>query len=195
MMKTVVALLVVIVGVVGSWLWFSQQSNPVTEEPVFCTADAMLCPDGTYVGRTGPNCEFVCPQVGTTTEVSLFYYNPAADQGPGGAQCSAEGLVEVKRAVPGNTTLAEVIDLLIKGELTADEEVAGVETEFPLPGLRIISAERVGSVVTLTFDDPQNQTSGGSCRTNVLWLQIEATAKAFSNASTVRFAPDELFQP
>ena len=26
-----------------------------------CDADAKLCPDGTYVGRTGPNCEFVCP--------------------------------------------------------------------------------------------------------------------------------------
>lgn len=29
--------------------------------PVACTADAMQCPDGSYVGRTGPNCEFVCP--------------------------------------------------------------------------------------------------------------------------------------
>lgn len=27
----------------------------------FCTADAFQCPDGTYVGRTGPNCQFVCP--------------------------------------------------------------------------------------------------------------------------------------
>jgi len=26
-----------------------------------CTADAMACPDGSYVGRTGPNCQFVCP--------------------------------------------------------------------------------------------------------------------------------------
>jgi len=30
------------------------------EEGVMCTADAMLCPDGSYVGRTGPNCQFVC---------------------------------------------------------------------------------------------------------------------------------------
>lgn len=29
--------------------------------PVVCTADAMQCPDGSWVGRTGPNCEFVCP--------------------------------------------------------------------------------------------------------------------------------------
>ena len=36
-------------------------------EQVMCTMDAMQCPDGSYVGRTGPNCEFVCP---TTTEAT-----------------------------------------------------------------------------------------------------------------------------
>ncbi len=30
---------------------------------VACTADAMMCPDGSYVGRTGTNCEFVCPKL------------------------------------------------------------------------------------------------------------------------------------
>ncbi len=35
--------------------------QPGEADPVMCTADAMLCPDGSYVGRTGPNCEFVCP--------------------------------------------------------------------------------------------------------------------------------------
>lgn len=37
-------------------------SKPNQEgEATFCTMDAMMCPDGSYVGRTGPNCEFVCP--------------------------------------------------------------------------------------------------------------------------------------
>lgn len=31
------------------------------EDMVMCTMDAMQCPDGSYVGRTGPNCQFVCP--------------------------------------------------------------------------------------------------------------------------------------
>lgn len=32
------------------------------DEPVFCTMDAKLCPDGSYVSRQGPNCEFApCP--------------------------------------------------------------------------------------------------------------------------------------
>lgn len=31
-------------------------------EPISCTADAKLCPDGTAVGRIGPKCEFApCP--------------------------------------------------------------------------------------------------------------------------------------
>jgi hypothetical protein len=39
-------------------------SSTVIETPVeiMCTADALQCPDGTYVGRTGPNCSFVCPE-------------------------------------------------------------------------------------------------------------------------------------
>jgi hypothetical protein len=32
-----------------------------SEEMIACAADAMLCPDGTWVGRTGPDCEFDCP--------------------------------------------------------------------------------------------------------------------------------------
>lgn len=35
---------------------------------VACTMDAKICPDGSAVGRTGPNCEFAaCPSVSTTT--------------------------------------------------------------------------------------------------------------------------------
>lgn len=32
------------------------------DEPVACTMDAKQCPDGSYVGRSGLNCEFVCPK-------------------------------------------------------------------------------------------------------------------------------------
>jgi hypothetical protein len=35
---------------------------PIGETPVICTQDARQCADGSYVGRTGPNCEFAaCP--------------------------------------------------------------------------------------------------------------------------------------
>jgi hypothetical protein len=43
--------------------------NPIPNEPVACTMDAKMCPDGSYVGRVGPSCEFAaCPvPVATST--------------------------------------------------------------------------------------------------------------------------------
>lgn len=38
-----------------------EEQNNDESEGIICTMDAKLCPDGSYVGRTGPNCEFVCP--------------------------------------------------------------------------------------------------------------------------------------
>lgn len=52
---------------VGSFLIYSNYSNnrsKITPAPnqVACTQEVKLCPDGTSVGRTGPNCEFAeCP--------------------------------------------------------------------------------------------------------------------------------------
>lgn len=37
------------------------KTTPPESELIYCTQDAMQCPDGNYVGRTGPNCQFVCP--------------------------------------------------------------------------------------------------------------------------------------
>ena len=39
------------------------QLNTSDSGQVACTQEAKLCPDGSYVGRTGPNCEFaLCPE-------------------------------------------------------------------------------------------------------------------------------------
>ena len=41
---------------------FSGASASPSATPMACTQEAKLCPDGSYVGRTGPNCEFApCP--------------------------------------------------------------------------------------------------------------------------------------
>lgn len=42
--------------------WGARKVCEVQQEEVFCTQDAKQCLDGTYVGRTGPDCEFTpCP--------------------------------------------------------------------------------------------------------------------------------------
>ena len=53
---------------------------PEDDGIIFCTMDAFQCPDGTWVGRTGPNCEFVCPDNNTVTlhtvNIKSYYTKP-----------------------------------------------------------------------------------------------------------------------
>jgi hypothetical protein len=81
-MKNPVFILVfiIVVFIAGALLYIynpapTEYKNPSDNQGV-CTLDAKLCPDGTYVGRQGPNCEFApCPMAtsapafeeGTTT--------------------------------------------------------------------------------------------------------------------------------
>ncbi len=55
-MKKALIILVILVGLTG--IWFGLRFLIGGEEPVACTQDAKLCPDGSYVGRVGPDCEF-----------------------------------------------------------------------------------------------------------------------------------------
>lgn len=46
--------------------------KPRPVEPVACTMDAKICPDGSYVGRTAPNCEFAaCPAANPETKTAI----------------------------------------------------------------------------------------------------------------------------
>lgn len=129
--------------------------------------------------------------------IQLYYYNSSKDQdGSGNIMCSRNGLESVERSIPlTKTPIQDAVKLLLKGELTSQERAIGITTEYPLPGVELKSASLKNGVLTLTFIDPQNKTGGGSCRAGILWFQIEATAKQFSNVSSVRFLPEELFQP
>lgn len=66
--------------IIGSVLGSSYQFHqPPTQ--VACTMEAKQCSDGTYVGRTGPNCEFAaCP--GTQTQTLTFTATPTSGTTP-----------------------------------------------------------------------------------------------------------------
>lgn len=56
----VVIFVLTVAGIVGAF----QYIIPNYTNPVACTTEAKICPDGSSVGRTGPNCEFAeCPGV------------------------------------------------------------------------------------------------------------------------------------
>ena len=65
MSKTIVALIIVLLVGLGLFALTKKATAP---EQVACTMEAMQCPDGSYVGRSGPKCEFApCPTPTATT--------------------------------------------------------------------------------------------------------------------------------
>ena len=134
---------------------------------------------------------------GPQRTVKLFYYNPLIDQDKlGNSLCSKQGLISVERHIPfTNTPVQDAVKTLLRGEISFSERQQGVTTEFPLSGVELTGAVLNGGVLTLEFADPNNKTSGGSCRAGVLWAQIEATAKQFPEVKQVQFKPEYLFQP
>ena len=60
--KKVLLVLFAVLLLVGVLFVFWPKNSSQTE-PIFCTQEAQQCPGGSYVGRTGPNCEFApCPE-------------------------------------------------------------------------------------------------------------------------------------
>ncbi|MBI2113228.1 MAG: GerMN domain-containing protein [Candidatus Wildermuthbacteria bacterium] len=150
-----------------------------------------------YISQGEFNPEF--PPHNVKKTVNLYYYNPDLDKDvSGNIQCSREGLVAVKRAIPFSGILVSIrntLQLLLSGELTQEERNQGITTEFLLEGVLLQEITLDEGVLTLVFDDLQNKTGGGSCRAGILWFQIEQTAKQFSGVQEVRFFPEWLFQP
>lgn len=82
---TTVLLIVAITACVFVWVY--EKNQPAIEQPniqvvkpkktesVACTMEAKLCADGSYVSRTGPNCEFAaCPEVTNDATADLRVY-------------------------------------------------------------------------------------------------------------------------
>jgi len=84
--SVVICILLVIVAYLGIQKWYPiAPSDSITDTgAVACTMEAMICPDGSSVGRQGPNCEFAaCPtaiQTGrkTSTVNGITFQFPAA---------------------------------------------------------------------------------------------------------------------
>ena len=72
--------IIIALVVVGFYVLVNQAGhyptiNPLPN-PTSCTEEAKQCPDGTYVGRTGPNCEFAACNETTKPPVACEYPAP-----------------------------------------------------------------------------------------------------------------------
>lgn len=62
MLKLIPSIIAIIAIALGAYWYVVSRSQ--MDEQIACTLEAKLCPDGSAVGRTGPNCEFAaCPEV------------------------------------------------------------------------------------------------------------------------------------
>lgn len=69
-----VAIVLVLAGAIVYVVWSKKGETPAPTGEIpsgtVCAMDAKLCPDGSYVGRQGPKCEFTpCP--GPSVEVQV----------------------------------------------------------------------------------------------------------------------------
>jgi len=196
-MRKILFLLVIIILIILGGIYFFAKREKV----VVCPQDVKECPDGSFVSRVPPNCEFaLCPEQKEYKKVLLYYYNPEKDMDEtGNTKCSRDGLVVIEREIPvSKTPIQDTIKLLLKGKenLTQADIEQGITTEYPLEGFELKSANlKPDGTLILEFEDNLNKTIGGACRVNILWFQIEVTAKQFSEVKKVQFLPEELFQP
>jgi len=66
MKRTIFIIIFIIAVIIGYFVYQNYFSSEELEELelIACSMDAKLCPDGSYVGRISPDCEFAeCPQV------------------------------------------------------------------------------------------------------------------------------------
>lgn len=66
-------------SIVATAIPYPTYSATPVATPLICTRDLYLCPDGTKVGRSGPNCEFICPKATPVpSPVSSPYAQPTS---------------------------------------------------------------------------------------------------------------------
>jgi len=127
------------------------------------------------------------------SEISLFYYNKIEDQE---TTCSSKYVLPVKRCITGsNNQIVDAINLLLEGNLTAEEKAKGFSTEFPNQDFNLLNSNLKDGELTLEFSEVPGFTTGGSCRVNILASEIIKTAKQFPEVKKVIFKPDSLFEP
>ena len=137
----VLVLGIIFIIIVGLFAIASETAR--TPATVACTQEAKICPDGSSVGRTGPNCEFAaCPaadaksatlgatlgEVVTALNVTLTPLEVTEDSRcPADAQCIWAGTVKVRTKLQSALGTSEMTLELGSPTTTEAEEITLTE--------------------------------------------------------------------
>jgi hypothetical protein len=158
MQKTWLAIFVVFLALAGGAVAYNQNkggtlpSTPDNGGGVVCTMEAKLCPDGSYVGRTGPHCEFAaCPTATSAASTSTVTVEAKINQKieklgvtiiplevledsrcPSDVQCIQAGTVRLKASLAGGLGLGLYNATLTLGKpLTTEAETITLVSVTP----------------------------------------------------------------
>jgi len=132
------------------------------------------------------------------TKIALYYFNQSEDQKLAPEQqVNVNSILPVYRIFPASkNVLVDVINELLKGNLTAIEKQQGFVTEFPQSWFKLIWSELIpDGTLILSFTEVPGFTSGWSARMLILSSVIEKTMLQFPGVKKVVFSPEEIFQP
>lgn len=182
-MKQLMRILLVIATLFALWAAFSYFSEP--RETTVPNENS----------GNGEEEEEEAPQSEART-ISLYFYDEEADtDSTGNILCSPEAVVATERTVE-NYSVKGHIEMLLQGP-TSEETQSGLSSEFPLQGLSLeaVQGPNAEGVLTLTLNDPQSSTVGGSCRVGILAAQLIKTALSIEGVESVEMLPEDMFQP
>ncbi len=164
--------------------------------PVACTEEAKLCPDGSAVGRSGPNCEFApCPEINSepvtsaTTTLKIYFGN--TDFNPNGIECGkVYPLERVIIETPGVAQAA--LRELFKGP-TFDEKEMGYSSFFSDKTKDLLKSIKIEmGIAYVNLNDPRLiiPNASASCGSANFLGEMQTTLKQFSSIKTIIFAID-----
>ncbi len=145
--EKVLLVLVFFVFVIPLFILVAVRIQGGKPEEVFCTMEAKMCPDGSYVGRSGPKCEFAeCPKTEvnetTTAKINQKILNNGISitpikliqdsRCPSNVQCIWEGTVIVKVKLERDSVVQEV-DLEINKTITFAGQSVLLKSVSPYP--------------------------------------------------------------
>jgi hypothetical protein len=202
-MVIVLLLLVLVALVMLIALVLYTNSNKPTETTLTPTPtmETTLVPTQTPLATTMPSGTVTPTTASETMTLKFYVFDLAKD--PDVMECQAPTFV-LRNLPKTSTPLTDGITYLMHSlKLTEAEKAAGLKNYFEdadhldkLDGLSLKSANIVSNLATLTFEDLESFTSGGTCWSGILLSQVESTAKQFPTVGEVKIMPENsLFQP
>ncbi len=190
MSKTYIYISIFILIVAGAIIWASGSMTPTqtpspapspTPTGVVCTMEAKQCSDGSYVARTGPNCEFAqCPNSQIKQETTASLNQKILN---GGVYITPLQVTSDSRCAPGVQCIWAG-EILIKVKL----EKGAVSKDVDIKEGGSVTFE--GSTITLTSVIPENKTNPPTPQKDYQFVfKVVSAASPGTISGTVTLSP------